>query len=268
MKGKLRVNTDNLSPNAKKGVHGINDPILRRDICVLFTDYLKGDAILDILANIPGIVYTIYLGSDFDHKDHETLDADKIYKGLMALKVLRLFHLDEVQASFNTLFTSLGNRFFLHAYMFDNIKSWFQTILKFILCTHYFACIWVIIENVKHERDIEGIDFVTSNWGSQYVESFYLITTTITTVGYGDYKAFNNESGVWAPEMVYLTFVTLAGTLLFTTVIEEVLTYKKLETVESIVANMKRRMEQYLYDISNVRDEKALDADLINRTLD
>ena len=30
----------------------------------------------------------------------------------------------------------------------------------------------------------------------QYVDAFYLTTTTITTVGYGDYKAFNADDGI------------------------------------------------------------------------
>ena len=44
-----------------------------------------------------------------------------------------------------------------------------------------------------------------------YFEAFYLITTTITTIGYGDYSAFDPEEAVWIPEMLYLYFVTLMG---------------------------------------------------------
>ena len=43
-----RIRTNNL-----KNQKSLNDPTLERDICVLTKSYLKGDAILDILANIP-----------------------------------------------------------------------------------------------------------------------------------------------------------------------------------------------------------------------
>ena len=67
------------------------------------------------------------------------------------------------------------------------------------------------------------------------MESFYLITTTITTVGFGDYKAYNDTDPVWTAEMLYLFFVTLAGTLLFSTVTNQIFSYKKLKTVNEIV---------------------------------
>ena len=75
---------------------------------------------------------------------------------------------------------------------------------------------------VKGIMDYEAVEFLETGVFNRYIESFYLITTTITTVGYGDYKAFNDNNPVWAAEMCYLFFVTLAGTLLFSTVINQV----------------------------------------------
>lgn len=59
-----------------------------------------------------------------------------------------------------------------------------------------------------------------------YAQSFYLMTTTISTVGYGDIKAFNDNSGDWATEMVYMYFVTLVGLILFSSVLNEIFNYK------------------------------------------
>ena len=50
-------------PEQKSGSTGIDDPVLERDFIVLLKNYLKGDAIIDISANIPGLVYTFTLGS-------------------------------------------------------------------------------------------------------------------------------------------------------------------------------------------------------------
>lgn len=80
---------------------------------------------------------------------------------------------------------------------------------------------------------------------SQFWESIYLITTTITTIGYGDYMAFNNKDAgaVWLPEMIYLYFATLLGLLLFTLVTNQIFNYEKLKTVNEIVKETVTSME-------------------------
>ena len=65
---------------------------------------------------------------------------------------------------------------------------------------------------------------------AKYVDSVYLVTTTITTVGYGDFKAYNTNDPDWAIEMVYLYVVTLAGITLFSAVTNQIFTYRKLLT--------------------------------------
>ena len=82
-------------------------------------------------------------------------------------------------------------------------------------------------------------------------------------MGYGDYKAFNDEDPVWATEMLYLLLVTMAGTLLFTTVTNQIFTYERLHTVDEIVNKTLTSMEEYLYEISKQRPEKFLGTDYI-----
>lgn len=61
-----------------------------------------------------------------------------------------------------------------------------------------------------------------------YFESFYLITTTISTVGYGDFKGFVDTEPVWLAEMSYLYWATLIGLILFSSVINEIFNYRSL----------------------------------------
>ena len=101
-----------------------------------------------------------------------------------------------------------------------------MTLLKFVLVVHWFACGWLLIHYLKKESGLVTVPFVGEGEFEQYWESFYLVTTTITTVGYGDYKAYNgnsddkysSEHGDWLIEMVYLYFVTLLGILIFSMV--------------------------------------------------
>lgn len=69
---------------------------------------------------------------------------------------------------------------------------WFLVIIMFI--NHVLACLWVIaakvddhsnwIETYKIEQNIEKIKD-----SHLYLTSFYFVSTTVTTVGYGDITA-------------------------------------------------------------------------------
>ena len=84
------------------------------------------------------------------------------------------------------------------------------------------------------------------------------MTTTLSTVGYGDYKGFIDDSGNWTTEMFYLTFITIVGIVLRSVLTEEIFQYNKLMTVEEIVKKKMTDMEVYLYAISNVMKKKTL----------
>ena len=62
-----------------------------------------------------------------------------------------------------------------------------------------------------------------------YFEAFYAICTTISTVGYGDFKGFvDAEHPTWAIEMSYLMLVIVVGIILFSSVTNEIFNYKSL----------------------------------------
>lgn len=65
-----------------------------------------------------------------------------------------------------------------------------------------------------------------------YVDGLYLMTTTITTVGYGDFKGFNDTDGEWVKEMIYLILVTVIGIVLFSIITNEIFTYRFPITVK------------------------------------
>ena len=100
-----------------------------------------------------------------------------------------------------------------------------------------------------------------------YVDSLYLMTTTISTVGYGDFKAYNDNGSGWAAEMVYLITVTIFGIILFSSVTNEIFSYKKLQTVQEIVRKRCSEMEEYLYDISKLIKGKVMDREKIDYSI-
>ena len=124
----------------------------------------------------------------------------------------------------------LADIFYLHRYMFSNLLLWFIIVLKFLLTMHYFACGWLWMTEKKKLDGVAYVEWSEDTMMAKYVDSVYLVTTTITTVGYGDFKAHNTNEPDWAIEMVYLYVVTLAGITLFSAVTNQIFTYRKLLT--------------------------------------
>ena len=93
------------------------------------------------------------------------------------------------------------------------------------------------------------------NPGILYVNSFYLMVTTISSVGYGhdNFKAYPENSDSWLIEMSFMIFVIMFGMNLFSLVTNEIFTYKSMMTVKQIVMEKVKDMELYLYRISMVR---------------
>lgn len=209
-------------------IKGLDDPRLNRDIVILLKKYFYKDAFIDILANIPILLYTAFWG--FPKTLEETYEYDdyKLFWLCMALKTLRIFHIDEVIDVLRRIITILGDKFNLHRYFFSNLEKWIIAALKFLLCTHYLSCGWLFIMKMKK---IRGLSFIpiedTERYGmvGQYVDATYFITTSITTVGYGDWKGFHNDEGDWSVEMLYSMFLIMFGIILFSSVTNEIFSY-------------------------------------------
>ena len=224
-----------LKSKATRNEKDLDDPAVERDCVVLIMKYLKGDALKDILANIPFIVYTIVYGIPRDPVMLEEQTSDWLFNLVMGLKIFRLSHFDEMTDAITRLMDSLSEVFWRQTFMFENLLKWILTGIRFILCLHYFACGWVMIHRIKLEQGYRLIEFTYNFDIYDYTEALYLMTTTITTVGYGDFKAFHDPTGHWLPEMIYLYFVTLFGIIMFSTVTREIFVYKKLNTVSQMV---------------------------------
>ena len=118
-----------------------------------------------------------------------------------------------------------------------NFLSWTLAGLKFLLALHYFACGWIWIYKYKLKEAWDVTLFSDPNERlSIYVDSFYLMIATVSTVGYGDFKAYIDSDGVYTAEMVYLYFVTMFGITLFSSVTNEIFSYKRVRPIQEIVS--------------------------------
>lgn len=133
---------------------GLSDPTLHRDVCYLFRRYLKLDGLVDIAANVPILVYMIINGVPHTPEEVEAADADLVFRWLMILKTLRLYHAQALTLALKRLFDKLGDIFFLKAYIFQNLLSWMLASLKLFFTVHYFACGWILIAHAKEKSEL------------------------------------------------------------------------------------------------------------------
>lgn len=93
------------------------------------------------------------------------------------------------------------------------------------------------------------------------------MTTTITTVGFGDYKGFNTGD-IYQDEMIWLYWVTILGITLFSSITSEIFSYRKLKTVKEIVSERTNAIEKFLYEVSKANKEQNLENEIYETTIE
>ena len=168
-----------------------------------------------MLANIPVVLFLVIRGIP----DEDEISEDYLFMTVMLLKNLRLAHANEVSNVLRTLIEILSDKFIFHRYFFLNLLSWSLAILKFIMSIHYMACGWIFIYNKKRHYGYDHIKFPEEGYTEVYVDAIYTMTSTISTVGYGDYKGFIDNQGDWSIEMIYLVLIIPIGLLVYTLIV-------------------------------------------------
>ena len=93
---KRKSNVKLIEAAENKDTNGLHDPNVERDIVDLMMNYLKGDCWKDFLANIPFLLYLFIEGVPTELSAIEEKNNDWMLNLVMALKILRLSHADEI----------------------------------------------------------------------------------------------------------------------------------------------------------------------------
>jgi hypothetical protein len=197
----------NFRTTIKQGHIRVEDP---KDIV---RHYLRGWFTIDFLAAFPFELIPLAI---FGSMPEETGS----YRLYLALQFLTLIKLIKAVRLFHDLFEGLG--------IIPALRRLVTFVFWFAIVIHFMALGWIFIGASEAERP----DF------DQYLRSLYWVTTTIATIGYGDYYP-NHDKNL---QIVYTIVVQLFGVGMYTYAIAN---------VSSLVSNLdvaraayQRRLEE------------------------
>lgn len=178
---------------------------------LITVEYIRTNFIFDFLACVPGL-----------------LTGEKVL-WLYLFKMLRVNRLSRIIAFLNKLSGLLKDRFMKNQIFIDNLYKVLETVFNLIFCVHLLVCCFIAIGHIdsqesidkswiiKHglmdkDHDIYNASFSLDQTLKIYWTAWYFITTSITTIGYGEISGYTNY------EKIFIIFLLFTGILIFTTI--------------------------------------------------
>ena len=125
----------------------------------------------------------------------------------------------------------LKDRFVEQSFTVENIMGYVRAAGEFILMVHIFVCLFLYLGQFDNEWFAnDGIEYDSVT--VMYIDANYFVTTTMTSIGYGDFSAQGKGNYSTIGVMVTQFF----GILGFSIVKEQVFSSKNLMSITELVA--------------------------------
>ena len=86
-----------------------------------------------------------------------------------------------------------------------------------------------------------------------YVNAFYFVTTTATTIGYGDIH------GQLAGEKIFIIFLEFIGICIFSAITGNLRRLKRSSNMQKIIQDRIKQVQEFINDIDKVLKHKPLE---------
>lgn len=157
-----------------------------------------------------------------------------------------------------------------------NLVNYTKAAGAFAVMIHIFACVWIYIgANPGQWMTVEQYDQGEFKKKAKlYVDALYFITSTMTSVGYGDISAYNqgdfshidtHTQGDWSFCIVMVTQVF--GILGFSLIKEQIFKVHITSNIKDIVKQTRLDVEDMLY-LFDKRKEEELDPNMYDEAMD
>jgi len=138
------------------------------------------------------------------------------------LKLFRFIQMYRIFDQVDFVLRELKQKFIQHSMMINNTYLLFKTLFIMLILFHLFACCWIFIGSLD-EGWRSGEDEL--EWNDVYWTSVYFVTTTATTIGYGDI------SGTSQYEKSFLIILEFVGICIFSVITGNIRKIKSTPTI-------------------------------------
>lgn len=159
------------------------DEGIETDFLMICLHYLRGSMIFDMLATIPALF----------------LDGGKMY---FLFKLLRIIHVRRVFSNISEAIKAILNRAGFDKASVEKMSYIVDLFILSFSVIHILSCVWIYFGNVvvgswmqvcpnPPSSECEtGMHVNRDAEEEVYITAMYWVITTLTTVGYGDYKGY------------------------------------------------------------------------------
>ena len=187
--------------------------------------------------------------------------------------MFKLFLLVRIFNSFKLIEELLKNIFIFKKIMIENTSNQIITLVALIFLLHIFSCFWIWVNYDDKEWVWHNAVHVSVNDGEEeapptdyfnsYFDSLYFMTTTMTSVGYGDINAAQKRY-----LMIYVMLAQFVGILGFSLIKYNVFNVKKQATVNDLVTEVSEDMREYLNNLNRIRTDANIHQDYMDEALE
>ena len=148
-----------------------------------------------MLACVPVLSYEAVHGFTTDEEEKRRHIHNNWYASYVFFKLFKLLMLARISAllSFAERELKAIDYFLRDKITIENMFGYIRAAGEFFIMIHFFACLWLYVGFLKFEWMSEE-ERLLENKHEMYVNSVYYITTTMTSVGYGDISAFSADA--------------------------------------------------------------------------
>ena len=193
---------------------------------------------------MPVFLYEARYGFTKDFEEKEEQIESNVYIVFIFFKLFKLLMLSRISQSLSYVGDLLSDRFVTKKIKVENIMGYVRAAGSFCIMIHIFSCAWIYI-GALDDQWMDDEEKLFEDKPSTYVNSIYFITTTMTSVGYGDISGKNEHSTT----LLFIIFTAIFGILGFTIVKMFVFSAQLQPTIQDIVKKAEDDTEAMLFRI-------------------
>lgn len=152
--------------------------------------------------------------------------------------------------------TKLKLQFLQQVVTIDNLFKLVKLLCILVMLFHMFACCWVFVGSLTGGWcfvDTESAADYSNTEEYVYITSIYLVCTTATTIGYGDF------SGSTEVEKYFLVFLEFVGICIFSAITDNIRGLKSMPKIKEVISDRIMDVQNFLFEIDNVLDANLPD---------